>query len=260
MPRRIEIYLRRHPEKVAGTGELTVSGLQEFFTYLMKKAAEDADQILVYLTPHEKRGKPLARIVEAVRLLYPRVHRPRLCRELFGRFSEFTQADRDALDKAILKHKKKKPLVKGADLYEPRSSEEERIMVSAVIQRYWDRPMAGPTGLTGREIGAEIQKFVDGVIALSGNFASNSTTSVIAISHSGIIEHFTKLVYLANNPHLDPQQVSADDLGGLVPFLDGPILSVTEEEDGTQFVSFNYKKLNLVYTPAGPGRMTLSTP
>lgn len=257
MTRRVDFRLLRHPQKVFGTGELTQAGHDTFKTLLLRVAREDYDLVYVYLTPHPKRGRPLLPIATTIAGTSRKFVKPRICAELYGRFNEFSPADSTATWQAILQREIAPAKRDEPGLYEPWSEEEEALITSTLVHKHWDVPLPGPIGLSGRDIGREIQAVVDYVVTNMRDWPPDCKILLLAISHSGIIEQFIKLVYLANKQEKNAQEVTVDDIGGLVDFLEGPTLRISQTGHSHPTVQLVYKDLLLQYRTAGRGKMTL---
>jgi len=192
-----------------------------------------------------------------IHLATPEVCQPQICHELNARLNQVNDIDPDVLIKAILGEHASVRTDPNSGLFEPNSPEEESFITNTMVQYYWDVPFPGFGEIRGEDIGVEIQSFVDSIISNMHKFPLEYKVIIIAISHSGILEHFIKLVYLQNKPRAKPQNVNAQTIGGLVNFLDGPRILIQKTQFAPPTIRFVYKHLLLPYKPAGPGRMTL---
>ena len=251
----VHIDLIRHPEKNPETGKLTEKGKKEFFDNLMKdfQEGDEYDTIKFYVSPlprgQEARG-PASSFLEAVDI--PTTIRDK--KELAALVQKIEPALIAEITKILeergeLSAKELEEMKKGSKAlpyYEPPTKSFETKANELTIHEFFDKKFPGGS-FTGEDIAEEIKRLVDHFSKLASRLNADSRVRLVLVGHSGIIEHFTKYVYLQNHPELKPKDVDAEMIGGLVGFGEGPEITIQSDENGKQKIDFRFKDLDLTY-------------
>ena len=96
-------------------------------------------------------------------------------------------------------------------------------------------------------MGESIKNLIDHFSEMASRLKSDSKVRLVLVGHSGVIEHFTKYVYLQNHPEIRPEDVDAETIGGLVNFGEGPEITIQSNEAGDQIIGLKFKNLTLTY-------------
>lgn len=236
----IDIELIRHPEKSHETGDLTDSGREDFLNKLKEDHRDDYDLVKFYISPL-KRGQQSGQSAQEYLNDFGINSKIRTRKQLVPEFEGFSQESMEEVAKLISKEEeidKKRPA------YEPPSKDFETKANELLIQKYFDEnfPLAD---FSGEDIGSELNNFIEHFSKMTEKLKSGSKAKLVLVSHSGIIEHFIKYIYLKNNPDKDPKSVSAEEIGGLVDFMDGPKIEIKTDEGGHRSVKIYYKDMDL---------------
>lgn len=121
------------------------------------------------------------------------------------------------------------------------SPELEMMTNEMLVQSFFDTNFPGAQ-LSGQDIGQELNSLVDHIRRLTKRLYDNSRVKLTLVSHSGVIEHLMKLVYLQVHPK--ERGVSVHKIGGLLKYLEGPRFTITSDSRGEQQVKFDFKDLH----------------
>jgi len=251
----VRIDLIRHPEKDPTTGQLTEQGKEEFFENLTKdfQGGEDYDTVKFYVSPlsrGQEAKEPIASFLEASNI--PTTIRNK--EELVGKAREIGPSFKTEMTKILeqeeLLTKKQIDEARQRDLsipaHEPASKDFETKTNEILIRDYFDKEFPGAS-FTGKEMGESIKSLIDHFSDMASRLKANSKVKLILVGHSGVIEHFTKYVYLQNHPEVKPEDVDTETIGGLVHFGEGPELTIQSDDAGKQEIELKFKNLNLIY-------------
>lgn len=245
------IDLLRHPEKDYATGNLKEEGKQAFVDKLKEEYADPTQQfdtIKAYVSP-AKRGQqamePLSTFLKEAGIETT----IRTKKELWGNMDGYTDETDAAMDK-ILEERNLLDTPEGGyqkeDAMEPSSKDEEAIKNEILIQEFFDKDF--PEGeMKGEDVAHELDSLIQHFAQMAQRFESDSKVKLVVVGHSGINEYLTKLVYLQNHPELKPEEVSVEDVGGLLDYMSGPTITITSDESGAQKGTLQFKDLNLEY-------------
>jgi broad specificity phosphatase PhoE len=245
------IDLLRHPEKDYATGNLKEEGKQAFVDKLKEEYADPTkqfDTIKAYVSPM-KRGQqamePLSAFLKDAGIQTT----IRTKNELEGKMSMYTDETDAAMDK-ILEERNLLETPDGGyqkeNAVEPVSKDEETIKNEILIQEFFDKDF--PEGeLKGEDVAHELDSLIQHFAQMAQRFESESKVKLVVVGHSGINEYLTKLIYLQNHPELKPEEVSVEQIGGLLDYMSGPKITIISDENGKQTAKFEYKDLSLEY-------------
>lgn len=252
----VSIDLIRHPEKDPKTGKLTEAGKEAFFTQLQKLWDENSDQydtIKFYVSPlprGQEAKEPIANFLEVNAI--PTTIRNK--QELVGKALEIGASfktemakileNEDALTQAQIEEMRARD--KSVPLYEPTSKDAETKTNEILIRDFFDKEFPAST-FTGKEMGQSIGDVVEHFSKMTSRLKSNSRVKLILVGHSGVIEHFTKQVYLQNNPDVKPETVDVQKIGGLLEFGEGPEILIRSDDAGENAINLKFKDLDLEY-------------
>jgi len=252
----VSIDLIRHPEKDPKTGKLTEAGKEAFFAQLQKLWDENSDQydtIKFYVSPlprGQEAKEPIATFLEINAV--PTTIRNK--QELAGKALEIGPSFKaemakilereDALTQAQIEEMRLRDT--SVPLYEPTSKDAETKTNEILIRDFFDKEFPAST-FTGREMGESIGDVVEHFSKMASRLKSNSKVKLILVGHSGVIEHFTKQVYLQNNPDIKPEAVDVQKIGGLLEFGEGPEISIHSNGGGEKVINLKFKDLDLEY-------------
>ncbi len=245
----LDIDLIRHPEKDYETGNVTEKGKYDFFEKLRKEYNPEFDTYKFYLSPH-KRPQQLKETIQDFLNEKGLSTTIRNKEELLGRITEFTPEAQQALvnelekrhllgeeDLRIIQEKSQK-----IPAYEPAIEKLEKRGNQLLIEKFFDKNFP-ESNLIGKDIGQEIERLVERLEKLASRLKSDSKVKIILVGHSGIIEYFTKLVYLKNHPELKAEDVDLEKIGGLLKPLEGPKIVIKSDEAGKQTINLSFKDL-----------------
>jgi hypothetical protein len=247
------IDLIRHPEKDYETGNLKEEGKKAFLDKLNAEyddPEQQFDTIKCYVSSL-KRGQqakqPLAKFLQENGINT----KIRTRKELVGKMDQYS----DETDKAMDRILEERDLLEDGkiqkeDAFEPISKDEESLKNEILIQEYFDRGFPEST-LTGEEIGEELDSLIQHFAGMAQMFTSDSKVKIVSVGHGGVIEYLTKLVYLHNHPELRSEDVSVEEIGGLLDYMSGPRITITSDENGVQKAVLEFKDLSLDYEIKG---------
>mgnify|MGYP001322064664 CR=1 FL=1 len=251
----IHIDLIRHPEKDPDTGKLTEKGKEAFFNNLLKnfQEGEEYDTTKFYVSPlsrGQESKEPIAAFLEASNI--PTTIRDK--KELVGRAMEIGPAFKEEMAKVLEQNEaltqkqieEAREKDKSIATYEPASKDYETKTNEILIRDYFSQDFPGST-LTGEDMAESIKGLVDHFSEMASRLKSNSKVKLVLIGHSGVIEHFTKYVYLQNHPEIKPEDVDAETIGGLVEFGEGPEITILTDQEGKPEIKLKFKNLELSY-------------
>lgn len=246
----VVIDLLRHPEKEYATGKLTEAGKAELRERLNREYTEgDFDTVKCYVSPLNRGQESMEPIgdflkengIETV---------TRSKKELAGRASEVGLGLKPAITELIKKENEYFVETTDEDLdrpsYEPHSKDFETSANEILIRDFFDQKFPD-SSIGGKEVGEEIDSLIKHLAELAQKMNSGSKVKFVLISHSGVIEHFIKLVYLKNHPEVEPKDVKVADIGGLMDYMSGPQISINSDESGKQKASIQFKDMVLDY-------------
>jgi len=251
----VRIDLIRHPEKDHDTGKLTEKGKEEFFETLKKDFddGEKYDTTKFYVSPlsrGQEAKEPIASFLEASNI--PTTIRNK--EELVGKAREINPSfkaemtnileQEELLSQQQIEEARQRDLLIPA--HEPASKDFETKTNEILIRDYFDKEFPGQS-FTGKDMGESIKNLVDHFSEMATRLKSNSRVKLVLVGHSGVIEHFTKYVYLQNHPELKSEDVDAETIGGLVNFGEGPEITIRSNEAGKQEIGLKFKNLSLTY-------------
>jgi len=244
------IDLIRHPEKDYSTGNLTEAGKQAFLDKLRAEYSDPKntfDTVKCYVSPL-KRGQqamePLAQFIKENNI----ASNIGTKRQLLARMDEYSGETDQALD-VLIKERTAKDLSTAQpkeDAFEPTSKDDETLKNEMLIREFFDKEFP-KIGLKGEGVGKELDALIQHFALMAQRFYSGSKVKMIVVGHSGIIEYLTKLIYLKNNPEINPADVGVEDIGGLLDYMSGPQIRISSDESGNQVAQFNFKELSLNY-------------
>ncbi len=222
------ILLLRHPEKDPATGNLKGSGkntLHDFLTTLWRIGGFDSLKLLVSPLPRGQQSISVLERFTRTIVITCTVSTSPLLQGLADRIDgEAMIAElNQQLGTAVT------AVTDGRPKYEPPSADFEKQGNHLLIKEYYDQEFPG-CPFTRREHGAQIGEMVRTV---AREEPIGEKTLVVAISHSGVVEDWLKTVYLENHPNItDATKVGAKELGGLLGFCEGPMITITYDSDG----------------------------
>lgn len=247
------IHLIRHPEKDPLTGKLTEKGKKIFLDNLIKefRTGYKFDTIKFYVSPlprGQESKEPILKFLEITKI----PTKIRTKKELAGRALETNASFKKEMNKIlerlfspekIEEAKKRDEFIPN---YEPANQDIEIITNEIIIRDYYNKPLPGQS-FTGRQMGEPIKNLIEHFSEMAKRLRSNSKVKLVLVSHSGIIEHFVKFVYLQNHPELKPEDVDVQKIGGIVNFGEGPLININLDEKGRQIIKMKFKNLKLSY-------------
>lgn len=251
----VRIDLIRHPEKDSATGKLTEEGKDKFFNNLTKEfeEGEKYDTVKFYVSPlsrGQESKEPISSFLEASNI--PTTIRNK--EELVGKAREMGASLKAEMIKILEQEelltqqqiKEAKQIDAVIPSYEPASKDFETQSNEILIRDYFDKKFPA-SAFTGKEMGESIRNLIDHFSEMTSHLKSNSKIRLVLVGHSGVIEHFTKYVYLQNHPEIKPEDVDAETIGGLVNFGEGPEITIQSDETGKQSIGLKFKNLTLIY-------------
>jgi hypothetical protein len=251
----VSIDLIRHPEKDPSTGKLTQSGKDNFFSQLNEDFGDgdEYDTIKFYVSPlprGQEAKEPITDFLEATQINT----QIRDKKELVGRFNEVGPNFKSEMiaileqNELLTKQQVEETRLRDQSIpaYEPASKDFETKTNELLIRDFFDKKLPS-TEFTGREHADVLKGLVDHFSDLASRLKSGSKVKLVLVGHSGVIEYLTKEVYLQNHPEIKPEDVSVDEIGGLVDFGEGPEITIISDENGEQKVNFKFKNLDLDY-------------
>lgn len=251
----VRIDLIRHPEKDPDTGKLTENGKEEFFNNLTKEfqEGEKYDTVKFYVNPlprGQESKEPISSFLEANNI--PTTIRNK--EELVGKAREVGASFKTEMTKILeqeelltqqqIEEARQRDAV--IPIYEPASKDLETKTNEVLIRDYFNKEFPGST-FTGKEMGEGVKNLIDHFSEMASRLKSNSKVRLVLVGHSGVIEHFTKYVYLKNHPEIKPEDVDAETIGGLINFGEGPEITIQSNETGEQTIGLKFKNLVLAY-------------
>lgn len=251
----VHIDLIRHPEKDSATGKLTEDGKEIFFNNLTKEfqEGEKYDTVKFYVSPlprGQESKEPISSFLEKNDIHTTIINKE----ELIGRAREMGASLKTEMTKIleqerlITQQQIDEVMQRDQSIaaYEPSTKDFETHSNEILIRDYFDKKFPA-SSFTGKEMGESVKNLINHFSEMASHLKSNSKVKLILVSHSGIIEHFTKYVYLQNHPELKPEDVDAKTIGGLVNFGEGPEIIIKSDQAGNQTIKFKFKNLNLTY-------------
>lgn len=247
---KVVIDLLRHPEKEYATGKLTEAGKAELTKKLNEEFTEgDFDTVKCYVSPLNRGQESMEPIGDFLRENgIETVTRTK--NELAGRATEIGAGVKPALTELI--KQENASFIETADdnpdrpSHEPHSKDFETAANEILIRDFFDQKFPD-SSIGGKEIGGEIDNLIKHLAELAQKMNSGSKVKFVLISHSGVIEHFIKLVYLKNHPELEPKDVKVSDIGGLMDYMNGPQISINSDESGELKATIQFKDMVLDY-------------
>ncbi len=251
----VSIDLIRHPEKDHTTGKLTQKGKDDFFNNLVNdfQEGEDYDTVKFYVSPlprGQEAKEPISAFLEATNI--PTTIRNK--EDLIGRMKEIGPNFKTEMTKILedeqlltdqqLEEARQRDAVIPA--YEPASKDFETQTNELLIRDYFNKPFPA-SSITGEDMATSVKSLVDHFSRMTKHLLSNSKVKLVLVGHSGIIEHFTKYVYLQNHPEIKPEDVDVGTIGGLLNFGEGPEITIRSDETGKQSIDLKFKNLTLTY-------------
>ena len=236
----IDIELIRHPEKSHETGDLTDSGREAFLQKLKDEHSDDYDLVKFYISPM-KRGQQSGEIAQEYLDESNIDSKIRTRKQLVPKMEGFSKESMEEVAKLISKEEE---IDKERPAYEPPSKDFETKANELLIQKYFDQnfPLSE---FSGEDIGKELNNFINHFTEMAKRLNSDSNVKLCLVSHSGIIEHLVKYLYLKENPDKKPEDVTAEEIGGLVDFMDGPKFHIETDEGGEPHVRMKFKNIDL---------------
>lgn len=252
----ISIDLIRHPEKDHSTGKLTEEGKEAFYQKLKDELGEgqNYDMVKFYVSPLP-RGQEAKESIQRFKDETKNDTSIRNRDQLVGRFQEVSGTDfkkgmTELLEQEEQMTREEIEAMRERDAtipaYEPANKDFETKSNEMLIRDFFDKKFPGAE-FTGREHGEAIKDLIDHFAELAERLKSDSKVKLVLVSHSGVIEYLTKLIYLQNNPDVDPTTIDIAKIGGLVDFSEGPEINITSDEVGQQKIDFIFKDLRLEY-------------
>lgn len=251
----VSIHLIRHPEKDHTTGKLTQKGKDDFFNNLVNdfQEGQDYDTVKFYVSPlprGQEAKEPITAFLEATNI--PTTIRNK--EELIGRMKDvgpnfktemtkILEGEQLLTDQQLAEVRRRDAHISA---YEPASKDFETQTNQLLIRDYFNKPFPA-SSFNGEDVAKSVKSLVDHFSRMTGRLLSNSKVKLVLVGHSGIIEHFTKYVYLRNHPELNPEDVDVETLGGLLNFGEGPEIAIRSDETGKQFIELKFKNLTLTY-------------
>jgi hypothetical protein len=251
----VSIDLIRHPEKDHTTGKLTQKGKDDFFNNLITdfQEGEEYDTVKFYVSPlsrGQEAKEPITAFLEAANI--PTTIRNK--EELIGRMRDIGPNFKTEMTKILeegqlltvqeLAEVRQRDAVISAS--EPASKNFEIQTNELLIRDYFNKPFPA-SSFTGKDMGESVETLVDRFSRMTKHLLSNTKVKLVLVGHSGIIEHFTKHVYLQNHPEVKPEDVDVETIGGLVGFGEGPEITIRSDEIGKQVIELKFKDLTLTY-------------
>lgn len=242
------IDLLRHPEKDYTTGNLTEEGKQAFVTKLQEEYEDpdnSFDTVKAYVSPL-KRGQqsmePIGQFLEENGI----TSKIRTRQELLAGMEAYgTETDR-AVDAIVQERHGYAATSKTGDAFEPVSKDEEVLKNEILIREFFDKNFPAMES-KGEDFGNNLDQFIQHLAQMAERFYSGSRVKIINISHSGIIEYLTKLIYLKNHPEKKADEVDVEEIGGLLDYMSGPRITISSDAKGKQKARFEYRDLILEY-------------
>lgn len=247
----LEIDLIRHPEKTYATGDLTEEGKQALTEKLKNSHDDSFDTHKFYLSPH-KRPQQSREPVQEYLDEFELETKTRNKKELMGRImTEFTPEAAKALDEELAQQgiynlNEDELALEKQGAAEPVSAQQEKRGNEYFIKEFYDKNLPS-FHMSGKDIAEEMEKLVRHFAAMTSKLKSDSKVKITMIGHSGIIEYLMKLVYLQNHPETKPNEVSAEMIGGLLEYTEGPRISIQTDEKGEEKIEIKFKDLVLDY-------------
>ena len=249
------IDLIRHPEKNPATGKLTEKGKEIFLKNLTKDFAEGEkyDTVKFYVSPlprGQEAKEPIMSFLKTSNISTT----IRDKEDLVGRAKEIGQSFKEEMTTILEQNanftkqqvKKRRHKYKKISSYEPANENFEIKANKILIKDYFDKEF--PASLfTGKDMGKNIKDLIDHFSEMASKLKSDSNVKLVLVGHSGVIEHFTKYIYLQNHPEIQPENVDVETIGGLVNFGEGPRITIQSDETGNQTIGLEFKNLALTY-------------
>ena len=253
----ISIDLIRHPEKDHATGKLTQKGKDDFYDQLQDDLGDgkEYDTVKFYVSPlsrGQEAKEPITKFMEVSGVDTSIRNRD----QLVGRFQEvgpeFKKEMTAILEKNEQITKEQIEEMRARDesipAYEPANKDFETKSNEILIRDFFEKNLPS-TSFTGKEHAEAVKGLVDHFSELARKLKSGSKVKLVLVSHSGVIEYLTKYVYLQNHPEVKAEDVSVEDIGGLIDFSKGPEITITSDDRGEQKINFRFKDLDLTYDP-----------
>ena len=243
------VDLIRHPEKDYATGNLTEAGKQAFVEKLQEEYGDPShsfDTVKAYVSPL-KRGQQAMEPISQF-LAENDIHTKIRTRHALVTSMDQYGTDTDKAMDAIVQERTSQDVssVKEGSALEPSSKDEETLKNEIMIREFFDKNFPA-MGLKGESIGNELDALMQHFAKMAERFYSGSRVKIIAISHSGVVEYLTKLIYLKNHPELDSSDVGVEQIGGLLDYMSGPEITISSDVSGNQKAVFQFKDLSLDY-------------
>ncbi|MEI8062323.1 MAG: hypothetical protein WCG97_03440 [bacterium] len=246
----IRIDLLRHPEKEYNGGHLTEDGKKALTAKLNAEFQDgEFDTVKCYASPLMRGQESMAPIQEfldehGIKTI------TRTKTELAGRATEMGKGLKDALGPLLAAEDAKYVEVPDDNperaAYEPANKDFETRANHLLLRDFFDKNYPdSPIG--GREVGQEVDSLIQHIAEMAAKMNSGSKVKFVLISHSGVVEYLTKLLYLQNHSDLKPEEVTADMIGGLMNYMEGPQISITSDEAGKQKAVLRLKDMILDY-------------
>jgi len=251
----VRIDLIRHPEKDPATGKLTEDGKTEFFSNLIREfeEGEKYDTIKFYVSPlsrGQESMEPISSFLESSNISTTIRNKE----ELIGKAREMGASFKTEMikileqEELLTKQQIEEARLRDAVIpsYEPSSKDVEKKTNEVLIRDYFNKEFPG-SAFTGKEMGESVKNLIDHFSEMASRLKSDSKVRLVLVGHSGVIEHFTKYVYLQNHPEIKSEDVDAEAIGGLVDFGEGPEITIQSNETGNQTIGLKFKNLTLAY-------------
>jgi len=247
------IDLMRHPEKEYATGKLSSRGKQDLITKLNDEYSDtEFDTIKAYVSPHTRGQEAIEPIEQFLRKngINTNIGTKNA---LGGSMEKVGSGLKDALikifsdKKTLTKQQISKALVANTSASEPPSKVFETAANEIIIKEFFERNFPD-SPMSGRDIALGLHDLMKHFARMARRFYSDSRVKFILISHSGVIEHLVKLMYLKNHPELKAEDVSAEDIGGLLQYMSGPRITIISDNTGKQSANLHFQELNLNYS------------
>lgn len=243
------IDLIRHPEKDYATGNLTEKGKEDFVAKLNEEYNDPKnkfDTIKAYVSPL-KRGQQAMEPISQFLVENEIDTKIRTKKALASRNDDYTMETDQAMDRIIRERQlTEEEAVEKDDAFEPVSKSEEVLKNEILINEFFDKEFPG-SSLRGDDFAHDMDNIIQHFAKMARRFLSGSKVKLVLIGHSGIIEYLTKLVYLQNHPELEADDVTIEQIGGLLDYMSGPRITITSDEEGKQTARLVFKDLDLDY-------------
>lgn len=243
----VDIDLLRHPAKDPQTGDLTEQGKRDFLDKLNTEYDPSFTIYKFYLSPHKRPQQlkeTLQSFLEKKGISTTIRNKDKLLSYMQGLTLQ-TQAAilGELVARGVLSEEDSQYIrEKNKDIpaYEPATRAFEEAGNRMLIEEFFEQNFPN-SEFSGRDIGQDIARLVQHFRVLTSRLHSGSKVKIILIGHSGVIEHFLKLMYIQRHPEVLSKTVDVARMGGLLEPMEGPNIIITSNSSGKQTAQLKFR-------------------